>query len=513
MITWKLLAAVLLLAPVPACAEWYEASTKHFVVYSEQRPEPLKDYASELERFDTAMRFVAGRAEEPVGKANRVTVYVVDDGGDVVKLARTRGIAGFYIPRAGGSLAIVPRSTGSGGQWGLNAQQVLQHEYTHHLMWSLWPHAVFPSWYVEGFAETFATTIFRKDGSVELGGPPLYRAYGLMAGNPLPMEKMLVAESLKLRPERRDVLYGRGWLLIHYVMLGGARKGELLAYLDALNSGKAPLEAAKAFGDLRALDKELDRYKLSRKLNVVRLGVDKVPMASAELRKLTPGEAAVMNVRIRSKVGVNRETAPGVYEAARKAAARYPDDPGAQCVLAEAAYDALDYAGAEAAADRAVAADPKALDGHLYKAMVKMAVARGARDRRPATLAAIRKVIGAANRLDPDDPRPLVLYFRSYVDFGQVPTDMAKRGLLRAFDLAPQDKMLRFNAARTVLRDGNKAEARRMLGALAFEPHGGTLAHRAAGLIAQIDAGDAEGAAKAMDDKADDSEPEDADPA
>lgn len=499
-----------LVAPAGAsAADWHEASTAHFVVYSEQDPAKLEKFASRLERFDAAVRFLRGLPDDPVGKANRVTVYVVDAISDVERLS-FRYAAGFYIPRAGGSLAVVPRKAGASDADDLSAQAILLHEYTHHMFWSQSPNAVYPAWYIEGYAETLATVRFYDDGAIDYGRPPQYRGYGLMAGNALPIQKLLVADTLELTDEQRDGLYGRGWLLSHYLLLSGNRKGQLAAYLGGINAGKPPLEAANAFGDLRALDRELERYKRGS-FGVRKLSASVIKPAAVQMRKLTPGEAATMDVRIRSKVGVNAKTSPGVYARAKRAAAPYPDDCGAQLVLAEAAYDARDFAAAEAAADRALKANPQANDGHVYKAMARMAVALKAGDRTPATWTAIRKIIAAGNRADPDDPEPLILYYRSFVDAGAAPTDNAKAGLRRAFELAPQDNRLRFNLATMLLRDGNKAGARAMLAPLAYQPHGKGLAMASTALIKLMDSGDTEAVIRELDKSKDDqNEPEEA---
>lgn len=487
----KLLPLLFLLLPGAARADWYEASTQHFTVYADQRPERLREYAANLERFDKAVRTLGGWRDEPVAAPNRVTVYVVASQEAVSKLAGDRYVAGFYVSRAGGALAVVPRRSGSGSETDLGAQAILLHEYAHHLMWSISPHAIYPAWFVEGFAELYATAQFKENGAVAIGMPPQYRAGILMSGNNLPIDKMLRADTLKLTPEQRHALYGRGWLLTHYFMIAKQRAGQLAAYLNDLNAGKPSLEAAQAFGDLRKLDGELERYKRGK---IAAYLVSPVEAGEVEvaLRKLTEGEAATMNVRIRSKKGVNAKTAPDVYADARRAAAAFPNDAGAQIVLAEAAYDVRDFAAAEAAADRAITANPKAVDAWLYKAMARMAIAHKAKDGSKETLVGIRKIIAAGNKLEPDDPKLLILYYRSFVDFGMPPSENAKQGLARAFDLAPQDDRLRFNAARMFLKEGNKTEARTMLAPLAYSPHGKGLAKRAAELLAILDKGDEE---------------------
>lgn len=486
----KLLALLLLLAPATAHADWYEASSKHFVVYSEHRPERLKQFAEGLERFDAALRVLWQQPDSDVGPANRVTVFVVDDIGDVRGLSGVRNVAGFYQPRANGPLAVVPRSAG-GDVTDIGALAILQHEYAHHFMLTRWAHGAFPSWFTEGFAEFHATTRFERGGSVVIGDPPLYRVQGVFS-NALPLERMLGAQTNKLSDAQVQALYGRGWLLVHYLMLSDQRVDQSGPYLRAINAGKSAAEAATtAFGDIRTLDRELNRYANGRRLTARRISADALPSPRVTIRKLTPGEEATMAVRIRSQVGVNAKTAPGVYVAAKKAAGPYPDDAVAQRTLAEAAYDAGDFAAAEAAADRAIAANPKLVEAHVYKAMARMAIATEAKDFSADTWKAIRRVIATANKLDPEDPQPLMLYFRSFVESGATPPELARSGLYRAFDLAPQDPGLRLNTALTFLRDGKIADARRTIRPLAYNPHGGALAEQASRIVAEIDAGKA----------------------
>lgn len=494
-----LLGLVLFAMPAAAHADWYEASTGHFTVYSEQPPDRLRAFATQLERFDKGMRVLRGLPDPAVAPVNRMTVYVVDDRAEVAKLAGSDFVAGFYRPRAGGSFAIVPRRSGSGEDIDLKPMAILLHEYGHHLMWTISSDFAYPGWLVEGFAEFYATATFGKDASITFGEPPLYRGVGLMQGNALPVDKLLVADTLKLDDRETEALYGRGWLLTHYLTIGApARRTQLGAYVTAVNAGRPPLEAARVFGDLRTLDRELERYKLG-KFNIVRLGAGQVPIGPVVLRKLGRGEAATLDVRIRSKNGVDAKTAPGVYAAARRAAAPYPDDPAAQIVLAEAAYDAGDHAAAEAAADRAIAANPKAADGHVYKAMCRMALARKAGDRSDATWDAIRKIIASANRVDPQDPEPLILYYRSFADQrGRIP-ELAKDGLYSAFAYAPQDSGLRLSVAAMFLRDRDALRARQVLAPLAYQPHGRGLARFASLLLAKLDAGDIDGAIDALD--------------
>ncbi|MES2989074.1 MAG: hypothetical protein V4808_14320 [Pseudomonadota bacterium] len=482
-----ILTLLMLCAPCAARAEWREASTAHFVIYSQQPVDRIRDFATNLERFDKGMRALRGLSDEPIGKSARVTVYVVDDTDDVAALIGDRMVAGFYSGRAGASLAVVPRINGAGSDIALKPLAILLHEYSHHFLSSMWPNSALPAWFIEGFAEFHATALFNKDGGITFGEVPLYRGVGLMVGNQLPIDKLLIADGWKLRPEQRDALYGRGWLLTHYLTIGQpARAGQLGKYIAAINAGTAPAAAATgAFGDLRTLDKELERYKLG-KFPINRLPG---PLATGDIaiRHLSAGETALMKIRIQSKAG--RTKPADLYADARKAAAPYPNDASAQIILAGTALDAGDFAGAEAAANRAIAADPKAIDGWLFKAQAQSLAARKANDWDKDRWAAIRQHIVTANRLDPDNPRPLIRYFLSFTEARDAPSQAAEIGLIRALALAPQDRGLRFLGAALYLAEGQAPSARVLLAPLAFQPHAPALAERAQKIISMIDAG------------------------
>ncbi|WP_313536293.1 hypothetical protein [Sphingomonas sp.] len=473
----------------PAWADWRVAETAHFIVYANASEAALRRNAERLEKFDKALRLWRGIPESSLGKAGRVTVYFVSNEDRVAALAGSANVAGFYIPRAGASVAFVPSDLSSDGPLALGSQQVLQHEYAHHFMFTTWPDAAFPSWVSEGWAEFHATASFDRDGNLQFGSAPQYRAYELLTGNPLPIQQILAGAAGKLRADQRDALYGRGWALVHYLTFEPSRKGQLSAYLHAItNERKSPEAAAAAFGDLRALDKELERFLQKPQINGFRIRAENLAIPPVTLRLLRPGEAAILPVRIRSDAGVDEKTAPDVYADAKRIAARFPDDAEVQRALAEAAYDAGDYPAALAAADRAIAADPKFVEAHCYRAMAQMAIAKAAKDEKPETWTDIRRTIGRANRLDTEDPRPLILFFRSYADRLQWPPEIARDGLMHAFELAPQDRGLRMQAAGVLVAEKKLAVARAMLLVLTYDPHASGLGAAASKMIDTIDA-------------------------
>lgn len=502
-LNWIIALLFALAAPAAAEAKWREASSTHFVIYSEESPESLRKFAERLERYDSAMRFIRGLPDFDPGAANRLTIYVVPDVGTVRRLygrgSDSSSVAGFYIPRAGGSLAIVPRRGLGNGRHDLDEEAVLRHEYAHHFMFDNYPFA-FPAWYVEGFAEFHATSVVEPDGSVGLGRPATHRAYGLFNGNALPVDRLMALGNQRLRPEQTEAIYGRGWLLTHYLTFNEQRRPQLREYLNALNSGKSGIQAATAaFGDLKALDRELDKYMMQRRMSYMKIPAEKLKVGRIELRELSAGEDAVMDLKIRSKRGVDEKQARELLPLMRKAAAPYPNDPAVQVTLAEAEFDAGHYKEAIAAAERALAANPRAIDALLYKGRSTMALAKDAGEGKAKAIAEARKLFAAANRIDPDDPEPLILFYSSYMAADAKPTANAVMGLNRAFELAPQDRSLRMRVARQYLVDGKAKEARLVLGPIAFDPHSGDMGTAAAAIIAAIDKGGAAAALQSFD--------------
>ena len=71
-------AAALAMLPSAANATWYQASSKHFVVYSNDTPERVKAYTEKLERFDKAISVWHVTKEVDRGPASRVTIFVLE---------------------------------------------------------------------------------------------------------------------------------------------------------------------------------------------------------------------------------------------------------------------------------------------------------------------------------------------------------------------------------------------------------------------------------------------------
>lgn len=465
------LAAALACAAHPALAEWHEAKTRHFVVYSEQKPAELRKYAEELERFDQGVRKLRGMADPELTDAGRLRIYVLRTQNSVATLVGdpSSSVAGFYITRASGALAFVHREN-SFEEWELSARTVFFHEYLHHLMLQEMNVAL-PAWIVEGSAELFATARSQKDGALVFGYAPTHRAYGLFNLSGLTLQEMVGAKS-ELKGDEWEQLYGRGWLLTHMLTFSDGRRGQIGKYVEGIQRGLAPLDAGKAaFGDLRLLERDLSRYLTKSRLTGVTVPAHLLQPGPIALRRLSAGEEAILPVVMRSERGVGPKTAPRVLADAQRVAARFPNDPVVLAALAEALQDAGDNAAAVAAADRALAVDPRAGKAMIMKARAQLALAAKAPDK--ADWKAIRALIAQANKLDPEHAEPLMLFYRSFLQQGMKPTPNSVEGLLYAQALVPQDDSLRMMAVQQLISDGKLPTAQRMFSPIAYNPHAG----------------------------------------
>lgn len=498
LLVWPAAALMAVAATAPADAAWHEAKSKHFIIYADENPKALLDYATRLERFDQAARAILQMDDPPVGDGNRLTVFVLPTDDAVRKLAgdKTGFLRGFYTGRATGSLAYVPKRTADQSNGGLGSDSIFYHEYAHHLMAQELDHP-YPEWYVEGFAEFLSTPQFQKNGSVGLGAPPQHRAWGLFNGKSLPLERLLGGsyQISAISKEERESIYGRGWLLVHYLYMGGKRNGQLDRYLSAIAKGTPPLDAAlSVFGDLRALDKELDAYLKQRTVMTFSVGAAKAQSGAIEINPLSQGAAQVVLMRAKMKKGVDATEQETLASQIREVQARFPGDELVELTLAEAELNADHVAAAEAAAERALKANPRSTEGLVLKGRAILARAMEMQGDPAKIFAEARRLFVSANKIDPEDPEPLMEFYKSFLLDSGRPTANAIEALHYASNLAPQDLGLRMNSAVAYLNEGKLKEARMTLVPVAYSPHGGGMAKEARRMIASIDAGDAKGA-------------------
>ncbi len=453
-------------------ASWQEASSDHFVVYADQKESEVRAFTDRLERFHNAMAGQLNVENTKPSPSNRVTIYFVRNEKEVQKISgsKNRFLGGFYIPRAGGSVAFVPEVDDVSAR-ASGYELTLLHEYAHHFMYSN-SSTAYPRWLSEGFAEFFASAKFEKNGDVGIGLPAQHRSYELQTAKRVPIEQILdTAEYEAKKSKQYDAFYGQSWALFHYLHFEPTRNGQMRNYLGAIKNGQSEIEAARsAFGDLKKLEKELDRYLMKRLMSYRKLSGDGLKPGPITIRPLSMGEAAIMPVLMQSKRGVDDEGAAELLPLARKIAAQFPADAAVMAALSEAEFDAGNNKEAIAAADKAVAIDSKRVNAIIQKGYAMARLAADAEDEKVAWKN-VRKQFVAVNKIEVDHPIPLIEYYKSYKNEGENPTKIAVDGLEWALAMSPFDQGLRWMTANQQMEDKRFAEAVLTLGPLAANPH------------------------------------------
>lgn len=482
------------LAPVQAMAVWYEAKTNHFIIYSEQKPEQLKEYASQLERFDSGVRAIRQMKDPPPTSTSRLTLFVVRDGRAVEDAlgAPGSGVAGVYFGRASGPVSIA-NSQPKRNRWDLDGRTVFFHEYLHHLMLQS-ATVAYPTWMTEGYAEFFAPAEFLADGSVEFGNPPHYRGAELRLLRGMSLPEMLGGIYIQTTGQEWVSQYSRGWLLAHYLAFEESRRGQASRYVDLIQKGVPQLDAAKqAFGDLKKLEKDLDRYRGRDTLPTRIIPASMIKVGPVEVRALSEDEQAVIPLRIKLEGRIRDvATARSAAGSARSAAERFPRSVPVMEVLAQAELQAKRYEEASSAADRALALNPKSYKALIYKGRAQLELAK--KNPQSANWSAVRSYFSKANRLDTNAPEPLMYYYQTFVEQGATPPAQAVDGLLFAVDLVPQDDDQRLMAVRQLLKEGNAVEAKAYFGPIAYSPHFPKEKRRNLEIMDKISSGDGKGA-------------------
>jgi tetratricopeptide (TPR) repeat protein len=448
-----------------AHAEWLEGTSKHFVILGNASESELRDRAKRLEQYDAMLRMLFQAPE-----TTQVHLFLLDTMGDVQSLAGSSSVAGFYSPSAQMSVAFMPRRILENYGPGFTAERVLFHEYAHHMLLSS-TNAFVPGWVTEGLAELFMSAMIKPDGSVIVGAPNESRGWAMMSQNRWSVAEMIAKDNQKVSGDEVIERYTRGWALLHYLWLSGQRKGQYVAFIKDLNeTGDANAAARKAFGDLDKLNSEVNAYLNRHSLPTSQFTADKMKAdTDVTVRKLSPGEVAMIGKRMQSARGVNEKTSGALYTQAKPIADAYVADPVVQTWFAEIAYDAKQYPAADAAADRALAVDPKSLMAIVFKG--RIAAQAAMKSQSDADWKTARAWFLKANRVNPDHPLPFVLFYDSFTAAGQVPPESAVTGLYRAVMLVPQDLDLRSRAAIALIRANDLPRARSILAAAAFYPH------------------------------------------
>jgi hypothetical protein len=509
-----------------ALSKWKVAESDHFMIYGEGDEKQLAKLSGRLEAVHYLLK-IATRMKEPAdGRIVKVKVFVVDDIADVRRLIGDpqSPAAGYYDAQLAGAISVIPRNSGTSGSF--SGELILFHEYAHHFMLQYQP-GVYPAWYVEGFAEIIGTSSFEKPGAITFGKAAKHREAEMRGSARYPAAKMVDGRYIEDSRKGNGWNYGNAWALAHYLTFSDERKGQLGAYLNAINAGQSLAEAAKAFGDLNRLSRDLNVYLDGGSVPYKTPALPPEVMKDPDIRTLTVAEAEyiepqIVMERITSIMSREKYADWSKFQEAQKrpvkkdydayfaeenaerekwlkllgtSAARLPNDLISWTIKAQAQCMAEDFAGCQTSADRALALQAGNMQAMLRKGEALLGLSKTAPEAERKALAKdARKWLLEANAASPNAHEPLLLYYESFAAEGRKAPQEAIDALSQVVDTIPQISRPRLLLGRELIARGQYALAKKRLTPLAFAPHESV---DQAAAKAMIDAIPAEGAGEA----------------
>jgi Flp pilus assembly protein TadD len=469
---WRALAALLVLASAsPAAAEWRRAESANFVLYSQAGEARLREQAALLEDYQLFLRALTGVSDP--NAPNKLNIYMVRSGAQLRSIRNMpAGISGVYVAGSAGIAAVVDESAPGQGQ------EILLHEAAHHFMKQYRP-LPYPAWYIEGFAEYASTVTFRKD-VIEYGRPSVGRAYTLVKGAWLPLDRILFGKVPADR-DGMDAFYAQSWLLAHYLLRNSEMRPKFAAYLAAAARGDEPRKAfAAAFPTpIAELERELRGYS-KRGMTYTRFKrASEAAAPAVAITRLPPSADDLLLHRAAIEVGPEDES--GLIAKVRAAAAKHQDE-FARRILAQAEALHGDPAKADAMLDSLLAARPADSELHYFKGMRHLRAGRESDDGE-AQFRLARASFARAHKANPDHWQTLLRYAEALRANDRFVSDNTINILLLAQELAPQAQEATMNAASLLIARKRWAEAERLLLPLTGDPHNPGLAQAARRLL------------------------------
>jgi len=306
------------------------------------------------------------------------------------------------------------------------------------------------------------------------------------------MEAILAPGDERGRRSAGHQFYAQSWALTHYMMSTPERQAMLSAYLLAVGSGIAPSRAIlSATGRTPVqLQTDVQRY-LSGPITSKTLLRD-FPDAEVTVSRMTAVERDAQWLDLRLARFVPEARRAGNLSQARVLAARYPGEPLAAQVLAQAFLDMKQPADAVSTLEPVIEAHPDSVQSLRMLAVSLMdqgdALTEDA-DGKAALYAKARRHLATAYRLEEGDWRVYLALARNRESMAGYPTENDVETLRIAASLAPQLPSVRIRTATALIHHNRFVEAILQLEPIYGDPHGGAGSVSARRLLAQAYAG------------------------
>jgi len=445
---------------------WTRVQSDHFVFVGDASEKDIRDVALHLEQFREVLSRVLPQAAVTSTVPTIVFVFQNDTSLTPYKPTfdgKPIAVAGFFSGWTDRNLIAINAAAEQ------SALRVVFHEYAHFLVQNT--SGRLPPWANEGFAGFYETFQERSSGKTALIGVPNEDHVALLRkASLLPVRDLLAIGYTS--PEynegsRRGVFYAESWALMHYLQLGSpARASQLAQYLSRLYDGGEPGETFKTvFGETSALERELRAYVTRFSFPAIRFDFEE------RVSGATAGPADVLNEVDCTTYLADLLGRTGHLDEARSRLQKILDaSPNATAAAETLGVLELNAGNGDRALpwlERA-ATDPSNAGAQVLwgRAVLERYEKTSTDGRAPASsLNDIRRALGRAADLQPDDPETLATFGRAESVAGE---DVVKALALleRAVALAPGQEEYQLMLAEELVRQRQFERAKQLLGPL-----------------------------------------------
>jgi len=253
---------------------WLEVRSPHFSVISNADERLARATAAQFEQFREV--FLAAMPGMRVDSGTPLVILAVKDEKTLKSVLpenwekRDSARTGGFFLRGLGKNYIVLRLDAVGD----TPYHIVYHEYAHNLM--NMNYGVVPVWLSEGLAEFFGHTVINAREAV-VGVRSASELALLRKTNLLALETFFAVDYSSPyygEENKTTVFYAQSWALAHYLMMSeqGAHRPQIAGFLRLLEQDVPTAEAAaRAFGDLAVLARQLNAYIHQRAFSSLRV--------------------------------------------------------------------------------------------------------------------------------------------------------------------------------------------------------------------------------------------------
>lgn len=466
-------------------SDWFSAESAHFIVYSDTSHENVSKLLNKLERLDYLLRlYVSPESKADTGP--KLTLYYLKNFSDIRQFESSRpdyaiglynscalGVQGFatytfYSEKGKAILEKQPENEGLAYIFEAYARHFIYHNSNLRT----------PTWYIDGFAQYFASTRFSETDTLVGMAPASIDEYlstlhstgrynsldykDILLQNDSNSHNIAGTAGVKLEFEARS------WIFTHYILSSSENLTHFRKYVSLVTQHEEPTKAfEQAFGfKISQLSKVLWRYKWQSsealKTNLNAGGTKDISFSSLPKAadNLILADAAL-------KSCPNTELGASLLEKIRKEAKQYSSSDYAQLILSRAeinfgnAQNSLTYLTEKTNKDKSN------FDAFYLLGLAQLRLAeQNNGDAQKNLLESAQRNLLKAATLNPQAPEVFYAYFKAGISAQDAPSEQSLGAAILAWKLAREVNTYSKSAALTYAYSGRKTEAQDTLALL-----------------------------------------------